>query len=157
MAKLKDEGFKESRVEIEFTPIGLSSTFQKGVAHWIEIYLAFKFGPNYPVIKLKRDGQEISDIEYLINKTKQLLESKINKFEFAPIEPDYNITIKKVKYGNQISYEIFWIIDADGARGGVYCISGPAIFMEVTKKELTRFTSELASELSKIKKLLLKL
>ena len=151
MAKIRDRDFEDTGVELEIT---LSpSEFYDKPAEWVSARLVFRFGENYPDISIKRDCQEIQDIEHLIDQIRRLTRDEISRVDFSPLEPDYHLVIKhcrRGKYEKEDNYSLYCLIDSAGSRGGAYHGVGPALEMFVCREDLNQFTDELENELKKI-------
>ena len=113
-------------------------------AEWVKAKVTFRFWSGFPDISIERSGQEIDDVRRLINDIKDIVNNKVEKVEFYPLEPDYSFFVSK----DEDNYKVRVTLDATGTqRTGVYCGFGPTLEIPVTKDDIEQFANDLEHEL----------
>ena len=147
MAILRDEGFEDSKTEVEFSLYPDTQPYSPSAPNWIFVHLRFLFGDRFPEISIRRNGQDEKDIEHLIAGLQKLVSGEISTFEFEPVEPDYTMTFVKEAEG----YVVRISIDSGGVLGGTYASSGPAVLLMANREGLRRFAEGLSTEFAKLR------
>ncbi|MBI3615191.1 MAG: hypothetical protein HY211_01615 [Candidatus Omnitrophica bacterium] len=148
MAILRDEGFEDSKTEVEFSLYPDNQPYLPSGNNWMYVHLRFLFNERFPEISIRRNGQDETDVGGLIDGLHRLIAGEIPLFEFEPTEPDYKMTISREA---EDSFLVHISIDSGGTSGGTYASSGPAVLLWLNSEGLRCFAEELSTEFAKLR------